>query len=194
VSRLAAFLDRDGVLVEALVRDGRAVAPTSLAEFRVVPGARKQVERLKAAGLLCCVVTNQPEVARGVIDRATLQAMHALLRSELPLDDILICTHDLADRCACRKPLPGLLRHAAATWTIDLTASVIVGDRWSDVAAGRAAGCSTVLLDRPYSSWSSSDSTERARSECIGANVRVSDLADAVDAAISLIGSGGQGD
>jgi D-glycero-D-manno-heptose 1,7-bisphosphate phosphatase len=186
MSRQAAFLDRDGVLVEALVRDGHAVAPTMLTQFRVVPNARTQVERLRAAGFLCCVVTNQPEVARGLIDWATLEAMHTLLRAEIPLDDILICAHDRADGCTCRKPLPGLLQQAAATWAIDLTASVIVGDRWSDVAAGRAVGCRTVLRDREYSSWSSSELPERARRECAAANARAFDLSEAVDAALSL--------
>jgi len=189
VSRRAAFLDRDGVLVDALVRDGHAVAPSGLADFRLVPDAGRQVARLKAAGFMCYVVTNQPEIARGVIEWPTLELMHALLFAELPIDDIFTCTHELADGCACRKPLPGLLQQAAVKWAVDLSASVIVGDRWSDVAAGRAAGWQTVLLERPYSTWSSSASLERARSECAAANSITLDLGAAVDAVLLLTGA-----
>lgn len=189
MSQQAAFLDRDGVLVEAIVRDGSAVAPTSLAEFRLVPNAGEQVRRLKAAGLPCYVVTNQPEIARRLIDWSTLDAMHSLLCAELPIDDIFVCPHEQADHCACRKPLPGLLKQAEAKWAVNLSGSVMLGDRWSDVAAGRAAGCRTILLERPYSAWSSSSFVERGRRECAAADVISADLAGAVDAALILAGS-----
>jgi D-glycero-D-manno-heptose 1,7-bisphosphate phosphatase len=189
MSRPAAFLDRDGVLIEAVVCDGHAVAPTQLSEFRIVPGAREQVRRLKEAGLLCCVVTNQPEVARGRVDSSTLEAMHAALGAEVPVDDIFVCVHEAVDHCACRKPLPGLLIRAAARWAVDLSASVMIGDRWSDVAAGRAAGSRTVLLDRRYSTWSSSDSAARTTLECAAVDAHAQTLAAAVDAALALAGA-----
>jgi D-glycero-D-manno-heptose 1,7-bisphosphate phosphatase len=96
------------------------------------------------------VVTNQPDVARGTTRRAAVEAMHAILRADLPLDDCAVCYHDDADACICRKPLPGLLIQAAAVHSIDLARSFMIGDRWRDIDAGAAAGCRTILIDRAY--------------------------------------------
>jgi transaldolase len=148
--RKAVFLDRDGVLNANCERNGRPVAPTTIEEFRLLPGVEEAARRLKAAGFLLIVVTNQPDIATGRTPRATLEAMHALLRERLPLDDIRVCPHTDADACACRKPKPGMMLDAAARWDIDLGASYLVGDRWRDVEAGRAAGCLTGYLDWGY--------------------------------------------
>jgi D-glycero-D-manno-heptose 1,7-bisphosphate phosphatase len=155
--RRGVFLDRDGVLVEAIVRNGRAYAPTRLEDFRLVPDASAQVERLRSAGLVCVVVTNQPEVSRGLLDPDVLQAMHAQLRESVPLHDVFVCPHDASEGCECRKPLPGMLYAAAERWALDLPESFIVGDRSGDIEAGRAAGCYTLLLDRPYSGKNRAD-------------------------------------
>ena len=172
MSGRAAFLDRDGVLVETLVRGGRAHAAVTLAEFRICPDARTQVARLKAAGLRPIVFTNQPEVARGMLSPGVLGRMHAQLRAAVGVDDILVCAHLDGDGCACRKPRPGMLQTAARKWDIDLSASFVVGDRWRDIDAGRAVGCYTVLIERPYS-------------ECREADARAADLASAVDAVLA---------
>lgn len=146
----AVFLDRDGVINANLERDGRPVAPTSLAEFRILPGVEDAIRRLKAAGFVIIVVTNQPDVATGLTTRATVEAMHAVIRQRLPVDDIKVCFHTDADGCTCRKPKPGMLLQAADTWKIDLAASFIVGDRWRDVCAGHAAGCTAIFVDYGY--------------------------------------------
>jgi D-glycero-D-manno-heptose 1,7-bisphosphate phosphatase len=143
----AVFLDRDGVLNANLVRDNRPYAPRRLDEFRLLPGVADAVQRIKAAGFLAIVVTNQPDVADGITPRATVEAMHAELRRRLPLDDIKICFHNNADRCTCRKPLPGLILEAAAEHGIDLAASYMVGDRWRDIKAGQAARCHAIFID-----------------------------------------------
>ena len=143
----AVFLDRDGVLNANLVRDNRPYAPRRLDEFRLLPGVEEAVQRIKAAGFLAIVVTNQPDVADGVTSRATVDAMHAELRRRLALDDIKICFHNNAARCSCRKPLPGLILEAAAEYGIDLAASYMVGDRWRDIKAGQAAGCHAIFID-----------------------------------------------
>jgi D-glycero-D-manno-heptose 1,7-bisphosphate phosphatase len=174
MNRRAVFLDRDGVQVETLVRDNHAYAALSLDEFRVCADAGLQVARLRAAGLLPIVFTNQPEVARGSLDPATLDRMHARLRADVSLADIFVCLHDDAADCACRKPRPGMLHAAAAKWGLDLSASFVVGDRWRDIDAGRVAGCYTVLLDRPYS-------------DCASADARVAGLAEAVDAVLARV-------
>jgi D-glycero-D-manno-heptose 1,7-bisphosphate phosphatase len=143
----AVFLDRDGVLNANLIRNNRPYAPRTLEEFHLLPGVEVAVQRIKDAGFLAIVVTNQPDVADGITPRATVDAMHAKLRRHLPLDDIKICLHNNADRCTCRKPLPGLILEAAAERDIDLAASYLVGDRWRDVKAGQAAGCRTIFID-----------------------------------------------
>ena len=146
----AVFLDRDGVINANLDRDGKPVAPTTLAEFRILPGAVEAARRLKDAGFLLVVVTNQPDVATGRTPKATMEAMHAEIRRLMPIDDFMICLHTDADRCSCRKPKPGLILDAAAKHGIDLSSSTIVGDRWRDVLAGQAAGCRTIFVDYGY--------------------------------------------
>jgi D-glycero-D-manno-heptose 1,7-bisphosphate phosphatase len=143
----AVFLDRDGVINANLERNGKPVAPTSLAEFRVFPGAADAVQRLKNAGFLIVVVTNQPDVRAGLTPKATMEAMHDEIRRQMPIDDFFICFHVDADNCACRKPKPGLILEATEKYGIDLASSYIVGDRWRDVLAGQAAGCRTIFVD-----------------------------------------------
>ena len=108
------FLDRDGVLTRALVRDGKPYAPVTPAEMEIDADAPAALARLKAAGFLLVVVTNQPDVARGITRREDVETMHATLRAALPLDACFVCYHDDADACACRKPKPGMLLEAAA--------------------------------------------------------------------------------
>lgn len=147
--RRAVFLDRDGVINRALARDDRPSAPASLAEIDLLPGVPSALRELRQAGYLLIVVTNQPDVARGRASREAVEAIHAWLRSSLPLDDIRACYHDDGDRCACRKPAPGMLYAAAVERDIRLADSYIVGDRWRDIAAGRRAGCTTLLVAGP---------------------------------------------
>jgi D-glycero-D-manno-heptose 1,7-bisphosphate phosphatase len=146
----AVFLDRDGVINANLERNGKPVAPTCLAEFRMLPGVEEAARRLKAAGFLLVVVTNQPDVTNGLTRKAAVEAMHAEVRSRLPVDDIAVCYHADADDCACRKPKPGMILDAARKYGIDLAMSYLVGDRWRDVEAGRAAGCRTIFVDYGY--------------------------------------------
>ncbi len=149
--RAAVFLDRDGVLNRVFVREGVTHPPANVAEFALLPGVTDTVWRLHAAGFALIVVTNQPDVARGRQTREGVEAIHACLREQLPMLDVLACYHDNGDGCACRKPKPGLLLEAAERWQLDLPRSFLVGDRWSDVVAGQAAGCRTILVETPYS-------------------------------------------
>jgi len=137
-------------LNHAIVRDGRPYSPARPHEVELTSGAREALATLKKAGFCLICVTNQPEVARGVQDRQTVEAMNADLAATLALDDVLVCYHDDADRCACRKPEPGLLLEAAARHRINLRRSFMVGDRWRDIEAGWRAGCRTVLIDYGY--------------------------------------------
>jgi len=148
--RRAVFLDRDGVLNRSRVVDGVPRPPASVAELDLEPGTRDVCDRLHGAGLLLIVVSNQPDVARGTLTIETVEELNRELRARLPLDDVRICPHDDADRCACRKPEPGMLIDAAADWGIELRRSFMVGDRWRDIEAGQRAGCRTVFVDRGY--------------------------------------------
>lgn len=146
----AVFLDRDGVLNEALVREGKPYPPASVDDVVVTLGAAAALATLKALGFLLLVVTNQPDVARGATTREAVEKIHSFLASKLPVDEFWTCFHDDGDRCGCRKPAPGLILQAAAKHGIDLGRSFMIGDRWRDIEAGNAAGCRTIWLDRGY--------------------------------------------
>ena len=146
----AVFLDRDGVLVRGEIRDGKLYAPRRLEDFRLLPGAAEGVRALRDRGFLTIVVTNQPDIGNGLVAAEVVEAMHAIMRRKLPLDSIEVCPHRQTDGCACRKPKAGLLLAAAERFSVDLSASFMVGDRSSDVVAGRSVGCYTLFLDRGY--------------------------------------------
>lgn len=114
--------------------------------MRFIPGAADAVAMLRAEGWLCIGVTNQPDVARGTRTEANVDAMNARAVAELGLDDMYVCLHDNADDCACRKPKPGMVLAAAEKWNIDRAISWMVGDRESDIEAGRAGGCRTMRI------------------------------------------------
>lgn len=153
----AVFLDRDGVLNRAVVRDGKPYPPSSVEELELLPGVAEALGRLKEAGFLLIGATNQPDVARGTMRREVVAAINAAVLAALPLDEMLVCHHDDGDRCACRKPRPGLLMEAAARHVIDLKASFMIGDRWRDIEAGQNAGCATILIDNGYDERSPKD-------------------------------------
>jgi len=148
--RRAVFLDRDGVVNRVIMRDGRPYPPSSLAELEVAPETAPALKELKDRGFELVIITNQPDVARGLQSRDTVESINRALKSSLPLDDILVCYHTDKDNCECRKPKPGLLFEAARKHNIDLARSFMVGDRWRDIDAGHNAGCTTILVDNSY--------------------------------------------
>lgn len=148
--RPAVFLDRDGVLNEVRLVDGTPHPPERAEDLTLLPGVVEACTTLADAGLPLVVVTNQPDIARGATRWAEVEEINARLAAQLPLTAILVCPHDDADDCACRKPRPGLLERAAEELGIVLEASVMVGDRWRDVEAGARAGCRTVFVDHTY--------------------------------------------
>jgi D-glycero-D-manno-heptose 1,7-bisphosphate phosphatase len=148
--RKAVFLDRDGVLNRAVIREGKPFPPANVQELEILPDAAGALAELKQEGFLLLVVTNQPDVARGSQERAEVERIHAALGEALPIDEFFVCYHDDRDGCDCRKPKPGLLLAAAGKYGIELSESFLVGDRWRDIDAGAAAGCSTVWIDYGY--------------------------------------------
>jgi D-glycero-D-manno-heptose 1,7-bisphosphate phosphatase len=150
VTRRAVFLDRDGVINRAEVRDGKPYPPDTLDDLEVLAGVAEALARLRQAGFLNVVVTNQPDVATGKQRREVVEAMHARLLKNLQIDAIKVCFHTDRDGCACRKPKPGMLLEAARELRIDLARSFMVGDRWRDIGAGQAAGCKSYFIDYQY--------------------------------------------
>ncbi|CAN5676975.1 HAD family hydrolase [soil metagenome] len=147
--RPAVFLDRDGVLNEVLERDGRPGSPRTASDLRLVDDL-DHVRRLKNAGLLVFIMTNQPDRSRGLLSPEELDTMMALIRSRVPIDDYRVCEHDDPDDCPCRKPRPGMILDLAHHWHVDLERSYVIGDTWRDIGAARAAGCASILIRRPY--------------------------------------------
>jgi len=148
--RRAVFLDRDGVLNRAEVREGKPFPPSSEDDVERLPGVEDACRRLADLGWLLIVVTNQPDIARGTATRRGVDAINAVVVGGLSVAEVVVCPHDDADACQCRKPMPGMLLDAAKRWNVDLGASVMVGDRWRDVEAGRRAGVRTILVDVEY--------------------------------------------
>lgn len=144
------FLDRDGVLTVPEFRDGRSFAPLTLEGFRLYSDAGSALAALQQRGFLTVVVTNQPELETGRLRPEILAEMHRRLAAALSVDSIKVCPHTAAQKCQCRKPLPGLLLEAAGELGIDLGRSYVVGDRVGDITAGQAAGCRSIFVDLGY--------------------------------------------
>lgn len=146
----AIFLDRDGVLNEVIVKDGKPYPPARLEELIISEDVPAALDMLKSLGYMLIGATNQPDVARGTTEKNVVESINQFLMSRLPLNEIRVCYHDDADGCACRKPMPGLIVQAAKDFDIDLSESVMIGDRWKDIEAGYLAGCKTIWLNRGY--------------------------------------------
>lgn len=152
----AIFLDRDGTINQyvGFLRN--------IEEFELIPGVEEAIKKINASGYLAIVVTNQPVIARGEVSFSELEEIHHKMETQLGfegayVDAIYYCPHhphkgyegeipELKFECDCRKPKPGMLLQAAKDFNIDLSRSWMIGDGANDVAAGKAAGCKTVLI------------------------------------------------
>jgi len=158
----AVFLDRDGVLNQAVLRDGKPYPPASVEEMVVAADAAEALSRLKGAGYRLVVVTNQPDVARGAQRREIVEEINHALARTLPIDEFRVCYHADEDGCSCRKPQPGLLLQEPVC---DLGRSVMIGDRWRDIEAGwRARVRATILVGTGYGEPFTVDPDVRVRS------------------------------
>jgi D-glycero-D-manno-heptose 1,7-bisphosphate phosphatase len=146
----AIFLDRDGVLNQAIVLNGKPYPPSSQIELTLISGIQELLEKLKNNGYKLIVVTNQPDVARGKTSKEWVEEINSYIKSRLPIDAFKVCYHDDSDGCLCRKPLPGAILEAAQEFDIDLSCSYMIGDRWKDISAGQSAGCKTIFIDYGY--------------------------------------------
>jgi D-glycero-D-manno-heptose 1,7-bisphosphate phosphatase len=166
----AVFLDRDGVINKALVKDGKPFSPHNFNDLKILPGVKKSLRALRDSNWLIIVITNQPDVARGKITKEEVEKINNFLKNNLSVDEIYTCYHDNNDFCDCRKPQAGALTAAAKNNGIDLNKSFMIGDRWSDIEAGDRAGCKTFFIDYSYKEKRPSNFTFKVKS-----------LAEAVD-------------
>jgi D-glycero-D-manno-heptose 1,7-bisphosphate phosphatase len=149
----AVFLDRDGVINRPIIVDGKPHPPRIVAEFEILPGVDQACSNLKNAGYLLVVVTNQPDVGRGILKKEVVEAIHETMMRQLPVDRVEVCYHagtEFGEECECRKPQPGMLINAAIALDVDLSRSFMVGDRWRDISCGKRAGCRTIFIDWDY--------------------------------------------
>jgi D-glycero-D-manno-heptose 1,7-bisphosphate phosphatase len=160
----AVFLDRDGVINRAIIKDGKPYAPTNLKELEILHGVTRALDALHKAGWLLIVVTNQPDVARGKVKLAEVKLINKYLKERLPISRFYTCYHDNDDRCECRKPLPGSLLKAKKLQKINLYKSYMIGDRWSDIEAGNKVGCTTIFIDYNYNERLAKDFNYKAKS------------------------------
>ena len=155
------FVDRDGVLNAHVYIGGELDSPLSVGQVKLLPRVGQAIRVLHEAGFVVIVVSNQPVVAKGKTTHAELARITESINAQIAeagglLDGIYYCLHhpdavveDLRGVCDCRKPAPGLLLQAAHELNLDLGQSFMVGDRMTDIQAGAAAGCTTVLVDGP---------------------------------------------
>jgi D-glycero-D-manno-heptose 1,7-bisphosphate phosphatase len=146
----AVFLDRDGTLNLSGIRSGVPVPPKEVHQVTIIDGVSWAIEIFKKKGYLPVIVTNQPDVARGTIKQSIVVEINEFICQSLGIENVYTCFHDDIDECGCRKPKPGLLELAASDLNIDLSKSIIVGDRWKDISAGQAVGCKPFYIESGY--------------------------------------------
>ena len=144
------FLDRDGVLNKAIVRNGKPFPPANDKEFEVLEGVEEALILLRNSNFKIIVVTNQPDLSRGKITLEQVNHFHSILQEKLNIHDFYICPHDDFHECLCRKPKPGLITKSALENKVDLSNSYLVGDRWRDIEAGQSAGCKCFYISSGY--------------------------------------------
>lgn len=146
----AVFLDRDGVLNESIVKNGKPFPPDSVKELIIPKNLKENLEILKKNNFLLIMITNQPDVARGTKNKEDVEEINNYLKQHLKLDDVYCCFHDDIDNCDCRKPKDGMIKMATKKWNINTAKSFLVGDRWKDIKCGMNAGLKTFLLEKNY--------------------------------------------
>jgi D-glycero-D-manno-heptose 1,7-bisphosphate phosphatase len=146
----AIFLDRDGVINQVNLVDGKPHPPKDISELILLPNVTEALQLLKDAGYFLIVITNQPDVVRGKTKIELVEAINQFLKDSLPIDGIFTCYHDDIEDCNCRKPKPGNILKAADQYNINIPSSFMIGDRWRDIEAGIGAGCKTFFIDYSY--------------------------------------------
>jgi len=145
----AIFLDRDGVVNEAIVVDRKPFSPKFVEEVKIVNGIKELLEFLSKEYFII-IITNQPNIARKTQSQNSVNKINRYLKSQLQIDDFFVCPHSNEDNCNCRKPKTGLILQAVEKYDIDLSQSYLIGDRKSDIECGVNTGCRTIFVDYGY--------------------------------------------
>jgi D-glycero-D-manno-heptose 1,7-bisphosphate phosphatase len=147
----AIFLDRDGVLCDAIVTNYKPLSAKTIEEVNIPIGTVLNCWKLRHEGFKLLCVSNQPDIARGLVDPDIIESQNEMIKHFCFLDDIMTCPHDNDDHCLCRKPKPGMIFSLARKHNIDLSQSYLIGDRWSDIEAGMNALIPNLyFIDRGY--------------------------------------------
>jgi D-glycero-D-manno-heptose 1,7-bisphosphate phosphatase len=146
----ALFLDRDGVVNYSIVRDNKPYAPLNLNELKIIPGIKSVINIFKQRKFKIFVITNQPDVARGKVKKEEIDEINTIVQTQLSIDEVFTCYHDNQDQCDCRKPKSGAFIALSQKYNIDLTKSIMVGDRAKDIEAAKNVNCPSVFIDYGY--------------------------------------------
>tara|TARA_B100001057_G_scaffold469929_1_gene530733 strand:+ start:1398 stop:1913 length:516 start_codon:yes stop_codon:yes gene_type:complete len=153
------FLDRDGVLIRIKKQNNKPYSVDNFDKVSIIYETKKTLKKLKKDFLLI-MVTNQPNVSRGLISRSEVIKTNNFIKKKFDLDDIYCCFHDDKHNCECRKPKAGMLIKAKKKWGINLKKSILVGDRKKDIDAGKKVGCKNFFIDYNY------DETKPSKNNC----------------------------
>ena len=150
IKNKAIFLDRDGVLNKAIVKNRKPYPPSKIEELEILPGVYEAIQLLRHSGFKLIVVTNQPDVGRGVTNIELVDEINNSIIKHLKVDEIICCFHDDSDNCECRKPKTGMILQAVKKWDIDLSVSYLIGDRWRDIQTAINIGLTSILIKYDY--------------------------------------------
>jgi len=144
------FFDRDGVINEVVLRAGLVSSPRSFDEFRLRHDFVATFEKIRNRDISFFVVSNQPDVSRGLLSPATLAEMTQLLQERFKFKEVVYCMHDNHDQCLCRKPKPGMFNYLVEKYALESARAIFIGDSAKDVLAGSAAGIRTIYLRQKH--------------------------------------------
>ena len=150
ISNKAIFLDRDGVINKAIIRNKKPYPPSSISELEIIPRVYEGVQLLKHAGFKLIVISNQPDVSRGTLKMESVNEINNCIIEQLKIDEVICCFHDDIDNCDCRKPKTGMIIKALKKWDIDLSLSYLIGDRWRDIETAKNIGVRSILINYDY--------------------------------------------
>jgi D-glycero-D-manno-heptose 1,7-bisphosphate phosphatase len=145
----AIFLDRDGILNKAIIKNNKPKSPQNFDELILNKFLKNILLKLKKKYFLICI-TNQPEVGRKNFLKKEVNKINSYIKEYFNLDDVFSCFHKKDGICNCRKPKIGMILKAQKKYSLNLKKSIIIGDRWRDIAMGKIAGCKTIFIDYKY--------------------------------------------
>ena len=146
----AVFLDRDGVIARPYIKKGKSISARKYKEFKLLPKVKEAIVKLKKNNFIIIVITNQPDISKGLLKLSEVKKMHQKLFANTLIDDIFLCPHDEINNCKCRKPKPGLLIKAIKKYNIDIAKSYLIGDRLKDIEAAENINLKSLFIKRNY--------------------------------------------